>query len=323
LTESDIGPTCVNDVASLACGLRSTATYLLEAHSPPTPESVEQHFLTLFHGMRIASNLGEPVGVPVYVTFSSSGLSGHTAIIRWTLYRDHGLAQVPADWVRGESVLQVSGDVPKRTEKFWVPIPMEAGPYYVQIDVVDEDGNPLDSARGKPDFGYGGTPVARDEVGGTQFAPFTDASGFTLYAPSTWTHAVTEEPLSSGGKLTALVNPDKSMMVAVQQAPEEPLQQVANEARKERAAEPDTHIARFEPTTIEGRDAYLLQYSHDEQPKDPSLPALGEAYVATYFFNDSGSSWRTRAAVKTTVDGAEKLALDLATKMAETFEPKP
>jgi hypothetical protein len=323
LTETDLGSACADDVARPECGLRSTATYLLEAHSPPTPESVENHFLTLFDGIRIPPTVGQPVGVPVDVEFSSTDLSGHTATISWTLYRDHGLAPVPEDWIRGESVLTVSGNVGQRSEEFWVPSPMEAGPYYVQVNVFDEDGNRLDSAKGKPDFGYGGTTVARDAVGGIQLAPLDIAGGFTLYTPSWTPPAVTGESLRSGGTLTALVSPDRNMIVAVQQAPEEPLQQVANEARNERAAEPATHIARFEATTIEGRDTYLLQYSHNEQPNDPNLPDLGEAYVSTYFFNDSSSSWRVRAAVKTSVSGGEKLALDLATKMAETFEPKP
>lgn len=40
----------------------------------------------------------------------------------------------------------------------------------------------------------------------------------------------------------------------------------------------------------------------------------------TYFFNDAGSSWRTRAAVSTSVGKSDQVAKDLATHMAETFE---
>jgi hypothetical protein len=39
LTETDLGSACADDVARPECGLRSTATYLLEAHSPPTPRA--------------------------------------------------------------------------------------------------------------------------------------------------------------------------------------------------------------------------------------------------------------------------------------------
>lgn len=125
--------------------------------------------------------------------------------------------------MRGESVLTVSGAtaLPTVSREFWVPIPIQAGPYYVQIEVFDEDGNRLTYAKGKPDFGgYVGASVSADKVDGIQFAPFTHASGFMLYAPE-WTPSVTATPLPNSARLTALVSPDKSMMVQVQQAPEE------------------------------------------------------------------------------------------------------
>jgi hypothetical protein len=322
--DGGVGNACESDVASLRCGLRSTATYLLKAHSPPTPESVENHFQTLFHGMRILPPSEQPVGVPVDVNVSLTGLAGHTADIRWTLFRAHGLASVPEDWVTGESVLTVSGAtaLPTVSEEFWVPIPSQAGPYYVQIEVFDEDGNRLAYAKGKPDFGgYVGAPVSADKVDEIQFVPFTDASAFTLYAPE-WTHTVTEATISNGPSLTALVNPDENMVVQVRQAPEERLKTVADQARKAREAEGAT-ISSYKRIAIAGRDAYLLQYIHNERPEQSYLPALGEAYASTYLFNDSGSSWRLHAAVKRTVADGKDVAFDLATKMAETFEPKP
>ncbi len=325
-----VGDVCENDVASVRCGLRSTADFLLEANSPATPESVENHFQTLFEGMRILPPSEQPVGVPVNIQISLAGLGGHTADVRWTLYRAHGLASVPEDWVNGESVLRVSGStaLPTVAKEFWVPIPAQAGPYYVQIEVLDEDGNRLAYAKGKPDFGgYVGDPVAADQVDGTQFAPFTDAKAFTLYAP-TWPAAVIEESpsggavTSGGATLTALVSSNEEMMAHVQQQGEEPLSTFAHHLREERVNEEGASQVTEQRTNIEGRKAYLLQYIHNEQPSNPSLPAMGETYVSTYLFNDSGSTWRVRAIVKTTVDDGEELASDIARKMAETFEPK-
>jgi hypothetical protein len=320
-----VGDTCKNDVASIGCGLRSTADYLLEAHSPATPESVEDHFQTLFNSMRILPPSEQPVGVPVDVKVSLTGLGGHTADIRWTLYRAHGLASVPEDWVRGESVLSVSGatTLPTVTKEFWIPIPIQAGPYYVQIEVFDEDGNRLDYAKGMPDFGgYGGPPVSADTVDGIQFVPFTDANAFTLYAPA-WANPVTEASIGNGAHLTPLINPDENMMVQVHQAPEAPLKAVADQAEKDREAEEGATVSSYKRLTIAGRDAYLLQYIHNEQPQQSYLPAMGEVYATTYFFNDAGSSWRVRAAVKTSVADGENVARDLAEKMVTTFEPKP
>ncbi len=327
---TEVGSACLSGVANPECGLRSTADYLLKAHSPSTPESVENHFLTLFDGMRIAPAVGQPVGVPVDVHFSLTGLSGHTATISWTLYRRRGLADVPEDWVRGERVLRVSGGSGQpASAEFWVPIPIDAGPYYVKVSVSDEDGTRLDSEEGKPEFGgYSGTPVPADKVDGFQFVPITDANAFMVYAPE-WTHAVTERspqggPSNGGPSLTALVNPDETMMVQVQRVPEHPLKAVADQAHKEREAEGAT-VSTYKPTAIAGRDAYLLRYSHDEptNPNLPELPDLGHVFSSVYLFNDSGFTWRVRAAVKTSVADGENIAWDLARKMAETFEPNP
>jgi hypothetical protein len=303
---TNVGSLCATDVANPSCGLRSTATYLLKAHSPATVDSVERHFLTLFPSMRTSA--GQPVGVPVDVNFDLTGLSGHTANISWTLYRANGLASVPEPWVKGESVLTVSGDEAHESRKFWVPIPLSPGPYYVEIDVFDEDGNRLDYARGKPDFGSGGTGVP--QLGEIPFSSLTTASGATLYAPA-WTQAV-DEP-----DLTALVNPERDSTVQAQRAPEEQLKGVAEHARQERKDEGAADVK----LTTAGPGTYLLRYTHDEKPTNPNLPALGEAYVYSYLFNDAGFSWRVRAAVKTTKPDGKKLASEIAMEMARTFVP--
>jgi hypothetical protein len=168
----------------------------------------------------------------------------------------------------------------------------------------------------------GGTPVS-DEVHGIQLVPFTDASAFTLKAPQWRTPHTPEDPIGKGAHLTALVSPNEDMTVQVVQQPEEPpLQKVAGKANKARVEEGATSIS-YNSTSIAGRDAYLLQFTHNEKkPDQPYLPAMGETYDSTYFFNDFGFIWRVHAAVKTTVADGKDIARGLATKMAETFEPK-
>jgi len=322
----DVGSACLSGVTNPKCGLRSTANYLLKAHSPASAESVEQQFLTLFNDMRIPPDVGQPVGAQVDVNVSATGVSGHTVNIRWTLYRARGSDPVPEEWAKGQTVLTVEGDALETTSQpFWVPIPREEGPYVVRIEAFDEDDNRLDYADGTPKFGFGGAPVS--EVDGIPFAQFT-AAAFTVDAPL-WTPSVIEQSPQGGApnggpSLTALVNTDETMMVQVQRAPEERLKKVADKAVTQREAEAATDIT-SEPTTIAGRDAYLLRYSRDEptNPNLPELPDIGHVFSSVYLFNDSGSTWRVRAAVQTSVADGEELALALAKKMAETFEPPP
>jgi hypothetical protein len=157
-TSTNVGAACAAGMATRECGLRSTATYLLEAHSPPTAETVKDQLLKLFDSMRkepAPPAVGVPVGVEVDVNISLTGLSGHTADVRWTLYRANGFAHVPEDWARGESVLEVSGNAPEASasKAFFVPFPSKPGPYTIHLGVYDEDNNRLDYARGNKNFG--------------------------------------------------------------------------------------------------------------------------------------------------------------------------
>jgi hypothetical protein len=165
----------------------------------------------------------------------------------------------------------------------------------------------------------GGGNGASGNVGVSgKMVPFTGAGGFTVDVPKGSKPTVTEESLSGGVILTVLLSPDGKTNVQVQQAPEEPPSVTASTAADLRSGEGATRVS-SKPVTVGGHQAYLLQYVHDEPPKH-NLPDMGQVAVANYLFNDSGSSWRTRAAVETSVNGAPKRALAIAKAMAESFE---
>jgi hypothetical protein len=109
------------------------------------------------------------------------------------------------------------------------------------------------------------------------------------------------------------------MNVQVEQAPEEPPSVTASNAGDLRSGEGASQVS-SNPVKVAGHDAYLLQYVHDE-PAKHNLPNMGQVAVANYLFNDAGFSWRTRAAVETSVKDAPKQALDVARAMAESFKP--
>jgi serine/threonine protein kinase len=159
----------------------------------------------------------------------------------------------------------------------------------------------------------------KDQVDGFTMVPFTGASSFTVDVPKGSKPTVTEESLGGDVSLTVLLSPDGKMNVQVEQAPEEPPSVTASNAGDLRSGEGASQVS-SNPVKVAGHDAYLLQYVHDE-PAKHNLPNMGQVAVANYLFNDAGFSWRTRAAVETSVKDAPKQALDVARAMAESFKP--
>jgi hypothetical protein len=140
---TDVGETCEADLSDPDCGLRSTVTYLLTPHSEVTEETVADQLVTEFDGLR-KQPPPQPVGVTVNVNFSLTGFRGRTASVRWSLYEEGG--DVPHDWLESQSVLLLEAEAQKDSGggTFWVPLPREPGPYFVRIEVYDEDGDSLD-----------------------------------------------------------------------------------------------------------------------------------------------------------------------------------
>jgi len=158
------------------------------------------------------------------------------------------------------------------------------------------------------------------QVDGIKFAKFTDAKAFTVNAPEGWKPGVVEEGVGSGVFLTGLASPDGTMNFQVLQGPAEPPEQSAADARAKREQDPGYAQLTFHGVSVGGRDAVLYGYQHAE-PADHNLPAISEATVYNYYFEDSGSAWRTRMAVSTSDSDSQKRALDMATQMAETLKP--
>jgi serine/threonine protein kinase len=158
------------------------------------------------------------------------------------------------------------------------------------------------------------------QVDGVKFAKFTDAKTFTVNAPEGWKLGVMEEGVGSGVFLTGLASPDGTMNFQVLRGPPEPPEQSAADARAKREQDPGYAQLTFHGTSVGGRDAVLYGYQHAEQA-DHNLPAIPEATVYNYYFEDSDSAWRTRMAVSTSDPDSQKRALDMATQMAETLKP--
>jgi serine/threonine-protein kinase len=151
-------------------------------------------------------------------------------------------------------------------------------------------------------------------------APFTGASAFTVDVPKGSQPSGIEQPISGGQiHLTVLLSNDGNMNVQVEQEPQQPPSVLASTAASLRTQDQASQVSSH-PVTVSGRDAYLLQFVHNEQAKH-GVPDMGEVAVANYLFNDAGFSWRTRAAVKTSVKDAPKQALAVARAMAESFKP--
>src|SRR6266540_810457 len=85
--ELDLGDVCRDELSDPDCGLRSTLSYLLSAHSEVSAVIVAERLAELFEGMR-TSEEGEPqpVGVDVNFNVSLTGFHGRRADVRWSLY---------------------------------------------------------------------------------------------------------------------------------------------------------------------------------------------------------------------------------------------
>src|SRR3954453_4896891 len=174
--------------------------------------------------------------------------------------------------------------------------------------------------------GGGGTTSSATGNGGSgnagdlpKMVPFTGANAFTVDVPKGSQPTVTEQPVGPETTLTVLLSPDRKMNVQVVQEPEQRPSVLASNAGNLRTGEHATGVSTH-PVKVAGRDAYLLRYVHDE-PAEHNLPNMGQVAVANYLFSDAGFSWRTRAAVETSVKDAPKQAQDTARAMAESFKP--
>jgi hypothetical protein len=174
------------------------------------------------------------------------------------------------------------------------------------------------SNKGVPNKGGGGG-TSNNKVAGVTVVPFTEAAAFTVDVPKGSKPGVVDEQLPGGVTLTALATPDQKVDVEIQQASSDAATQLQN-AEAARAQEGAIQYTRG-TKAVAGRKTYYLGYTHTESARH-NLPDLGEANVFTSFFNEGSFSWRTRAAVSTSESNSKKVAQNLSTHMAETFQLK-
>jgi hypothetical protein len=173
---------------------------------------------------------------------------------------------------------------------------------------------------GVTQLGGGGGDGGAGAAGGIEFQAFNEAKAFAVDVPAGWQLTAKERKLATAIK-TELVSPDDDGKATIAQQDERPLDQVVSKALAERQAEADAGgftldvLSEGESQTINGRDMLMFGYQWKE-------PGIGPATAFNYAFNDGGSGWRTRAAVKGKGEASIAKAREIATEMATTFETR-
>ena len=153
--------------------------------------------------------------------------------------------------------------------------------------------------------GGGGTPDL-------EFERYTASDAFTVDVPVGWPRTIFEESRGEVIK-TKFEDPDNDGTVEIDQEDDTPPEERQAVAEQMRSSEPGYKLITSESRTVAGREALLFVYEHEED--------FGPATVATYFFNDGGFGWRTRAAVATAAGDSAATAEEISTRMAMTLEP--
>jgi TIR domain len=151
-----------------------------------------------------------------------------------------------------------------------------------------------------------------------KFERFTGSDAFTVDVPAGWRTIMIDEPVGGVTK-TKLEEPDSLGTVEIDQEADRPAEQRMREAEQMRSIEKGYRLITTVPQTVDGRDAQLFWYEHDE---GIGQGGIGPATVATYFFNAGGSGWRTRAAVAHKAGDSATTAKAIATRMAKTLKPR-
>ena len=158
--------------------------------------------------------------------------------------------------------------------------------------------------------------------GNPGFERFTGADAFkTVDVPAGWSprKGDVDRPFSGtlgSGKKTILTGPDNEGTVEIGQEHATRLpEEHANDILKARIRDGAKPIKPPEQRPVGPRVGWLIEYSWKEV-------GLGQATVATYFFNAGEFGWRTRAAVPQTAGDSAGMAEEIARRMAATLEPR-
>ena len=146
----DLGDECLRNLESPNCGLGSSSLEGLGVRNPDgspadlDPAEFARRLRRLLATSRIQAAPGGklvPVGVTVNYDVSLTGFRGRTVTVRWSLHRPNG-ATLPYDWLRSEAARRLIGEADKDTasDSFWVPIPRTGAPFFIRLELYDEDG---------------------------------------------------------------------------------------------------------------------------------------------------------------------------------------
>jgi hypothetical protein len=156
------------------------------------------------------------------------------------------------------------------------------------------------------------------DLTGLEFESYTGSNAFTVDVPVGWDMTLRDQR-EGGVRKTILEDPNKEGTVEIDQEIEEAglsAEDRMNLAVQNRSDDPGfAPIATTtEPHSVDGREALLFWYERRED--------IGQATVATYFFDAGGSGWRTRAAVAQKAGDSADSAKEISTRMAKTLEPR-
>ena len=148
MDQTDIGEACSTDLTDPDCGLSSLGVSLrlvgADGTSAPEPDPVLAEQLTkILTGIRtelLPSGQEQPVGVTVNYKVTLTGFRGRIAVVRWALYSRAG-RKIPHPWLKSQVASRLKGEAERdtATPQIWVPLPKGEGPFFVRLEVFDDE----------------------------------------------------------------------------------------------------------------------------------------------------------------------------------------
>jgi len=92
-----------------------------------------------------------PIGVVVNFSAEIEGYKGKKSTVRWSLFDAREDTRMPQDWLRDREAMKlvpVAGS-DNGSEAIWVPLPRKRGPYFIRLELFDDDGERLAMADSK------------------------------------------------------------------------------------------------------------------------------------------------------------------------------
>lgn len=115
----------------------------------------EAHAILAVFG-RTRMRARQPVGVSVSYAVTLSGFVGHRVDVRWTLWSvPHGAGsttELPEQWLQNRRVETLVGQAVNdaANPQFWIPIPVDPGPFQVEVAAYDSSGVRLSHQLSRP-----------------------------------------------------------------------------------------------------------------------------------------------------------------------------